>query len=95
MSMPKAASRTRYTVTLDAAVAAKVERYAKSIDAGMSQAIATLALLGLETRDKIAREIVNKLHTREVLDKLKNGLDREDFEAFRKLNEEFLRLLES
>ena len=45
----------RYSVGLPAAIATQVERYAETVDASMSKAIAALVRLGLENREFFRR----------------------------------------
>ena len=65
-SVPAAGKRqtiqeSRYTVGLPPAVADQVARYAKTTDASMSKAIATLVRLGLEGQETRKREFFGKL----------------------------------
>jgi hypothetical protein len=46
------AGEPRYTVGLPSALARRVERYAGTVDASMSKAIATLVRLGLESQEE-------------------------------------------
>ncbi len=55
------ASGPRYTVGLPSALARRVERYAGTVDASMSKAIATLVRLGLESQEQRKREFFKKL----------------------------------
>lgn len=52
---------TRYTVGLPSRVASQVERYAETVDASMSKAIAALVRLGLESQEDRKREFFKKL----------------------------------
>jgi hypothetical protein len=52
---------TRYTVGLAPSVANKVERYARTVDASMSKAIAALVRLGLDGHEARKREFFGKL----------------------------------
>jgi hypothetical protein len=51
----------RYTVALNPSVARQVERYAGTVDASMSKAIAALVRLGLENQEQRKREFFSKL----------------------------------
>jgi hypothetical protein len=51
----------RYTVALPSGLARQVERYAGTVDASMSKAIATLVRLGLETQEERKREFFKRL----------------------------------
>jgi hypothetical protein len=51
----------RYSVGLPATVASEVERYAETVDASMSKAIAALVRLGLESHTERKREFFKKL----------------------------------
>ena len=51
----------RYTVGLPSAVASQVERYAETVDASMSKAIAALVRLGLESQANRKREFFERL----------------------------------
>lgn len=51
----------RYTVGLPSAVASQVERYAETVDASMSKAIAALVRLGLESQANRKREFFKRL----------------------------------
>jgi len=51
----------RYTVGLPSLVASQVERYAETVDASMSKAIAALVRLGLESQENRKREFFKKL----------------------------------
>ena len=51
----------RYTVGLPSAVASQVERYAETVDASMSKAIAALVRLGLESYADRKREFFKRL----------------------------------
>jgi hypothetical protein len=57
----KPATESRYTVGLPADLAQRVERYAETVDASMSKAIAALVRLGLEGQETRKREFFNKL----------------------------------
>jgi hypothetical protein len=52
---------TRYTVGLPSPVASQVARYAETVDASMSKAIAALVRLGLEGQEKRRREFFKRL----------------------------------
>ena len=51
----------RYSVALPSTVATQVERYAETIDASMSKAIATLVRLGLENQANRKHEFFKSL----------------------------------
>ena len=51
----------RYSVGLPSAVASQVERYAETVDASMSKAIAALVRLGLESQANRKREFFKRL----------------------------------
>ena len=51
----------RYTVGLSASIASEVERYAATVDASMSKAIAALVRLGLESQANRKREFFKRL----------------------------------
>jgi hypothetical protein len=51
----------RYSVGLPAAIATQVERYAETVDASMSKAIAALVRLGLENQSNRKREFFRRL----------------------------------
>jgi hypothetical protein len=51
----------RYTVGLPSPVASQVERYAETVDASMSKAIAALVRLGLESQESRKREFFKRL----------------------------------
>ena len=52
---------TRYTVGLPSAVASQVEKYAETVDASVSKAIAALVRLGLESQESRKREFFKRL----------------------------------
>jgi len=52
---------TRYTVGLPSPVATQVERYAQTVDASMSKAIAALVRLGLQSQEDRKREFFKRL----------------------------------
>jgi hypothetical protein len=52
---------TRYSVGLPAGLASEVEHYAKTADASISKAIATLVRIGLETQASRKREFFKRL----------------------------------
>jgi len=54
-------SEIRYTVGLPSPIAGQVERYAETIDASMSKAIAALVRLGLQSQEDRKREFFKKL----------------------------------
>ena len=51
----------RYSVGLPSTVASQVERYAETVDASMSKAIAALVRLGLESQANRKREFFRRL----------------------------------
>ena len=51
----------RYSVGLPSSVASQVERYAETVDASMSKAIAALVRLGLESQENRKREFFKRL----------------------------------
>jgi hypothetical protein len=51
----------RYSVGLPSSVASQVERYAETVDASMSKAIAALVRLGLESQANRKREFFKRL----------------------------------
>ena len=51
----------RYSVALPSTVASQVERYAETIDASMSKAIAALVRLGLESQANRKREFFKRM----------------------------------
>ena len=57
----KTKSELRYTVGLPSGLARQVERYAGTVDASMSKAIATLVRLGLESQEERKREFFKRL----------------------------------
>ena len=57
------APQSRYTVSLAPAVADNVARYAQTVDASMSKAIAALVRLGLQGQESRKREFFRKLKT--------------------------------
>ena len=57
----RAGAETRYSVGLPTALASQVERYAETVDASMSKAIAALVRLGLESQASRKREFFKKL----------------------------------
>jgi hypothetical protein len=60
-SNPRRKLETRYTVGLPSPVANRVERYAKTVDASMSKAIAALVRLGLQSQEDRKREFFKRL----------------------------------
>ena len=58
----------RYTVGLQPAVAHQVQRYARTIDASMSDAIGRLVRLGLDSQENRKREFFDKLKANLVND---------------------------
>src|SRR5215472_16450025 len=59
-SRPKK-TEARYSVGLPPRIATQVERYAETVDASMSKAIAALVRLGLESQESRKREFFKKL----------------------------------
>jgi hypothetical protein len=51
----------RYSVGLPSSVASQVERYAETVDASMSKAVAALVRLGLESQANRKREFFKRL----------------------------------
>jgi hypothetical protein len=62
----------RYSVGLPAAIATEVERYAETVDASMSKAIASLVRLGLENQANRKQEFFRKLKENLANDDPKN-----------------------
>ena len=58
----------RYSVGLPSTVASQVERYAKTVDASMSKAIAALVRLGLESQANRKREFFKRLKENRATD---------------------------
>ena len=58
---PRRPPETRYTVGLPSPVADQVKRYAETVDASMSKAIAALVRLGLQSQEDRKREFFKKL----------------------------------
>ena len=56
-----AEKETRFTVGLAPQLAKRVERYAETVEASMSKAIAGLVRLGLESQESRKREFFQKL----------------------------------
>lgn len=54
-------SESRYTVALTPKVAGQVERFAETVDASMSRALAVLVRIGLESQEQRKREFFKKL----------------------------------
>ncbi len=77
-------AETRYTVGLAPSLAKKVERYARTVDASMSKAIAALVRLGLDGHE--ARK-------REFFEKLKDNLANDDPNQQDRLVDEFRALI--
>ena len=77
-------SGLRYTVGLPAAIAAEVERYAETVDASMSKAIASLVRLGLENQANRKREFFRKM---------KENLANDDPKAQDRMVDEFRKLI--
>jgi hypothetical protein len=74
----------RYSVALPSTVATQVERYAETIDASVSKAIATLVRLGLESQ-------ANRRH--EFFQRLKENLARDDPKEQDRMVDEFRTLI--
>lgn len=51
----------RYTVGLPSPIASQVERYAETVDASMSKAIAALVRLGLQSQEDRKRDFFKRL----------------------------------
>jgi hypothetical protein len=77
-------SGPRYTVGLPSAVASEVERYAETVDASMSKAIAALVRLGLESQ-------ANRKH--EFFKRLKENLAEDDPKQQERMVDEFRTLI--
>jgi len=75
---------TRYTVGLPSLVASQVEKYAKTVDASVSKAIAALVRLGLESQESRKREFFKRL---------KENLDNDDPSAQDRTVDEFRTLI--
>lgn len=58
---PSCPGESRYTVGLTPHVANQVERYARTVDASMSKAIAALVRIGLESQEDRKREFFKRL----------------------------------
>lgn len=74
----------RYSVGLPSAVAKQVERYAETVDASMSKAIAALVRLGLESQANRKQEFFKKL---------KENLAKDDPQEQDRLVDEFRTLI--
>jgi hypothetical protein len=74
----------RYSVGLPSALAKQVERYAETVDASMSKAIAALVRLGLESQADRKREFFKKL---------KENLDHNDPKEQDRMVDEFRSLI--
>ncbi len=77
-------SGPRYTVGLPSTVASQVERYAETVDASMSKAIAALVRLGLESQANRKREFFKRL---------KENLAKDDPEEQDRMVDEFRALI--
>ena len=77
-------SATRFTVGLTSPVASQVERYAETVDASMSKAIAALVRLGLESQESRKRDFFKRL---------KENLDNDDPSDQDRLVDEFRTLI--
>ncbi len=75
---------TRYTVGLPSPVANQVEKYAATVDASISKAIAALVRLGLESQESRKREFFKRL---------KENLDNDDPNAQDRTVDEFRTLI--
>lgn len=75
---------SRYTVGLPPVLAHRVERYAETIDASMSKALASLVRLGLDGQENRKREFFKKL---------RQNLAQEDPQNEDQLVEEFRALI--
>lgn len=51
---------TRYTVGLDRSIAARVSKYAKTVDTSMGKAIASLVQMGLENQESRKNEFFKR-----------------------------------
>ena len=74
----------RYSVGLPSTLAKQVERYAETVDASMSKAIAALVRLGLESQANRKREFFKKL---------KENLARDDPKEQERMVDEFRSLI--
>ena len=74
----------RYSVGLPSTVASEVERYAETVDASMSKAIAALVRLGLESQANRKREFFKRL---------KENLTNDDPEEQDRMVDEFRTLI--
>jgi hypothetical protein len=74
----------RYSVGLPSTVASQVERYAKTVDASMSKAIAALVRLGLESQ---------AYRKSEFFKRLKENLAKDDPEEQDRMVDEFRTLI--
>jgi hypothetical protein len=74
----------RYTVGLPSPVARQVEKYAETVDASISKALAALVRLGLESQETRKREFFKRL---------KENLDNDDPSAQDRALDEFRTLI--
>ena len=74
----------RYSVGLPSTVASQVERYAETVDASMSKAIAALVRLGLESQANRKREFFKRL---------KDNLAEDDPQEQDRMEDEFRTLI--
>jgi hypothetical protein len=77
-------TQARYSVGLPTSVAHEVQRYAKTIDISMNQAIGRFVRLGLESQEK---------RKREFFDRLKKNLANDDPAQQDRLVDEFRNLI--
>ena len=75
---------SRYTVGLAPSLASEVERYAETVDASMSKAIAALVRLGLEGQE---------IRKREFFERLKGNLNNDDPNQQDRLIDDFRTLI--
>jgi hypothetical protein len=81
---PPSKTGSRYTVGLAPSLANQVQRYAETVDASMSKAIAALVRLGLESQENRKREFFKRL---------KENLANDDLSQQDRLVDEFLTLI--
>ena len=81
---PDSQAGPRYSVGLLSTVAREVERYAQTVDASMSKAIASLVRLGLESQTDRKREFFRRL---------KENLKRDDPKEQDRMVDEFRTLI--
>lgn len=80
----RSTSEPRFSVALPSTVATDVERYAETIDASVSKAIATLVRLGLESQAS---------RKQEFFERLKQNLARDDPKEQDRMVDEFRTLI--